>query len=52
MNLAMGALFVFVGCAMLAYAVHVHEAATPWEAFQSTLAKIRGQEGGTANATP
>ncbi len=43
MNLAMGTLFVFLACAMLAYAVHVHEAATPWQAFQTSLAKLRGE---------
>lgn len=47
MNLAFGSVFVFLGCAMLAYASHTHESSTPWGAYQAMIGKMRGEPVGT-----
>lgn len=52
MRLALGVLFLWLGCALLYVATHGIQAATPWEAYQTVLGAIRdGVSGSATTAT-
>lgn len=44
MALALGVLFIWLGCACLWVASHGLEASTPWDAYSELLAKMRGAD--------
>lgn len=50
MRLALGVLFLWLGCALLWVATRGIQAATPWQAYQTVLGAIRDGVSGSAPA--